>query len=196
MEKSIINITSPSCSCLLHSSNCIACQRKWNRCKDMAFTDWMNFISSHARGPLYLILSMTHFFLPSFPQYLKVYVMHQQDRLLLSQLRLTFPSSMDGARSQNCSKLPHLLELDNRTPPTTSNRAQFGAYGLSQSEAFPPLSPLCSDIDGECDVTLHIKVSASIRSRHLVTRRSPRHFVTLRSEVGAGNWLLFQAVVD
>ena len=52
--------------------------------------------------------------------------MHQQDRLLLSQLRLTFPSSMDGARSQNRSKLPCWLELNNRTPPTTSNRAQFG----------------------------------------------------------------------
>ena len=58
--------TSPSCSCFLHSSNCIACQQKLNRCKDMAFTDWMNFISNHARGPLCLILSMTHFFLPSF----------------------------------------------------------------------------------------------------------------------------------
>ena len=68
-----INIASPSRSCFLHSLNCIACQWKWNRCKDMAFTDWMNFVSNRARGPLYLILSMTHFFLPSFPQYLKVY---------------------------------------------------------------------------------------------------------------------------
>ena len=56
-----------------------------------------------------------------------VYVVHQQDRLLLSQLRLTFPSSMDGARSRNRSKLPRPSELDNRTPPTTMNRAQFGA---------------------------------------------------------------------
>ena len=68
--------------------------------------------------------------------------------------------------------------------------------GLSQSEAFLPLSPLRSDVDGERDITLHIKVSASVCSGHLVTRRSPRHFVTLCSEVGAGNWLLFQAVVD
>ena len=58
--------------------------------------------------------------------YFKVYVMHQQDCLLLSQLRLTFPSSMDGARSQNRSKLPRPLKLDNQTPPTMSNRAQFG----------------------------------------------------------------------
>ena len=28
---------------------------------------------------------------------------------------------------------------------------------LSKSEAFPPLSPGCSDIAHECDVTLHIK---------------------------------------
>ena len=77
-----------------------------------------------------------------------------------------------------------------------TNRAQFGTSGLSQSEAFPPLSPLHSDVDGECDITLDIKVSASVCSGHLVTRRSPRHFVTLCSEVGAGNRLLFQAVVD
>ena len=66
---------------------------------------------------------------------------------------------------------------------------------LSQSEAFPPLSPLHSDVDGERDVTLHIKVSASVCSGHLVTRRSPRHFVTLCSEAGAVGQLLFQAVV-
>ena len=28
---------------------------------------------------------------------------------------------------------------------------------LSQSEAFPPLIPGCSDVAHECDVTLHIK---------------------------------------
>ena len=86
--------------------------------------------------------------------------------------------------------------IDNRTPPTMANRVQFGTKGLSQSEAFLPLSPLHSDVDCECDITLHIKVSASVCSRHLVTRRSPRHFVTRCSEVGAGNRLLFQAVVD
>ena len=64
--------------------------------------------------------------------------------------------------------------IGNRTPPAMMNRAQFGTSGLSQSEAFLPLSPLHSDVDGERDVTLHIKVSACIRSGHLVTRRSPR----------------------
>ena len=122
--------------------------------------------------------------------------MHQQDHLLLSQLRLTFPSSMDGARSRNRSKLPHPSELDNQTPPATSNRAQFGTKGLNQSEAFLPLSPFRSDVDNERDVTLHIKVSVSVRSGHLVTRRSPRHFVTLGSEARAVSRLLFQAVVD
>ena len=62
-----------------------------------------------------------------FQMHFIIYVVHQQDRLLLSQLRLTFPSSMDGARNRNCSKLPHPSKLDNRTPPTTSDRAQFGA---------------------------------------------------------------------
>ena len=122
--------------------------------------------------------------------------MHQQDRLLLGQLRLTFPSSMDGARSRNHSKLPRPSELDNQTPPTTSNRAQSGVEGLNQSEAFPPLNPFRSDVDDECDVTLHIKVSVSVRSGHLVTRHSPRHFVTLGSEARAVSRLLFQAVVD
>ena len=68
--------------------------------------------------------------------------------------------------------------------------------GLSQSEAFPPLSPYRSDVDGERDVTLHIKVSVPIRSGHLVTRHSPRHFMALCSEAGALSRLLFQAVVD
>ena len=77
-----------------------------------------------------------------------------------------------------------------------SDRAQFGVKGLNQSEAFLPLSPFRSDVDDEHDVTLHIKVSASVRSGHLVTRRSPRHFMALCSEVGAVSRLLFQAVVD
>ena len=56
-----------------------------------------------------------------------IYVMHQQDCLLLSQLCLTFPSSMDGARNRDRLKWPCPLELDNRTPPATLDRAQFGA---------------------------------------------------------------------
>ena len=101
-----------------------------------------------------------------------------------------------GAKTAQSCLVCRSSIIDNRTPPAMTNRAQFGMSGLSQSEAFPPLSPLRSDVDGERDVTLHIKVSASICSGHLVTRRSPRHFVTLCSEVGAGNRLLFQAVVD
>ena len=56
----------------------------------------------------------------------QVYVMHQQDCHLLSQLCLTFPSSIDGAGSRNRSKMPRPSELDNRTPTTRLNRAQFG----------------------------------------------------------------------
>ena len=103
---------------------------------------------------------------------------------------------MDGVRNQKGSKRPRLSELDNRTPSTKSDKAQFGAKGLSQSEAFPPLSLYHSDADSECDVTLHIKVSAYICSGHLVTRRSPRHFVALCSQAGALSQLLFQAVAD
>ena len=103
---------------------------------------------------------------------------------------------MDGVRNQKGSKQPHLLELDNRTPPPKSDKAQFDTEGLSQSEAFPPLSPHRSDVDGKRDITLHIKVSAPIRSGHLVTCHSPRHSVALCSEAGALSRLLFQAVVD
>ena len=53
--------------------------------------------------------------------------MHQEDHMLLGQLCLTFPSSMDGVRSQNHSKMPRPSELNNRTPPAMLNRAQFGA---------------------------------------------------------------------
>ena len=56
-----------------------------------------------------------------------VCVMHQQDRLLLSQLHLTFPSSLDRVRNQNRLKRPCPSELNNQTPPTKSDRAQFGA---------------------------------------------------------------------
>ena len=55
--------------------------------------------------------------------YNNIYVVHQQDRLLLSQLHLTFPSSMDGVKSRNSSKLPRPSELDNQTPPAITNRA-------------------------------------------------------------------------
>ena len=57
------------------------------------------------------------------PHFCDIYGMHQQDHLLLSQLHLTFPSSMDGVRSRNRSKLPRPSELDNQTPPTMLNRA-------------------------------------------------------------------------
>ena len=39
---------------------------------------------------------------------------------------------------------------------------------LSQSETFPPLSLGHSDVDNECEVTLHIKVSANAHSWHFV----------------------------
>ena len=79
-----------------------------------------------------------------------------------------FPSSFDRMRNQKArTGLVHrslVIELHplNRTWP------HFGTKSLSQSEAFLPLSLRCSDVDNECDITLHIKVSASIRSWHFV----------------------------
>ena len=66
-------------------------------------------------------IGIWHFFLHEI--YCGIYVVHQQDCLLPSQLRLTFPSIMDGVRNQNCSKRPRPSELGNRTPPTKSDRA-------------------------------------------------------------------------
>ena len=108
VEKSIINITSPSSRCFLHSSNCIACQQKWNRCKDMAFTDWMNFVSNHASSPLYLILSMTHFFLPSFSPVSKSIYCHWCYITCLPQYTSGFCFIMDS-----CSVFiaPHFLQF-------------------------------------------------------------------------------------
>ena len=55
----------------------------------------------HQSIVVHLNIQMNHYHL--IPNYwiipLHLYVMHQQDRLLLSQLRLTFPSSMDGTRN-------------------------------------------------------------------------------------------------
>ena len=45
--------------------------------------------------------------------------------------------------------------------PLNWTRPHFCMQSLSQSEAFPPLSPGHSDVDNEHDITLHIKASAS-----------------------------------
>ena len=106
-EKSIISITSPSCSCFLHSSNCIAYQWKWNRCIDMAFTDSMNLVNNCARGPLYLILSMTHFFLVSLSPLSKSMYCHWCQVTCLLQSTSEFSFIMDS-----CSIFigPHFLQ--------------------------------------------------------------------------------------
>ena len=71
----------------------------------------------------------------------------------------------------------HPSEFGNRTPPTKSDMAPFGAQSLSQSEAFLPLSPQHSDIDNEHDVTLHIKVSASVCSWHFILGLGSEHLL-------------------
>ena len=103
----ITSITSPSHSYFLHSSNCIACQWKWNRCVDMAFTDLMNLVSNRAKGPLYLILSMTHFFLVSFSPLSKSMYCHWCHITCLLQSTSGFCFIMDS-----CSVFigPHFLK--------------------------------------------------------------------------------------
>ena len=67
----------------------------------------------------------------------RIYVVHQQGRLLLSQLR----SSLDGMRNRKArTGLIHwsvVIELH----PLNQTWPHFHVQSLSQSEAFPPLSP-------------------------------------------------------
>ena len=60
----------------------------------------------------------------------------------------------------------------NQTPPSLVTW-----QSLSQSEAFPPLSPEHSDVDNEHDVTLHIKVSACTRSWHFILGLGSEHLL-------------------
>ena len=66
-----------------------------------------------------------------------------------------------------------IIELlpQNRTWP------HFGTQSLSQSEAFPPLSPRHSDVDNEHDITLHIKVSASVHLWYFVLELGSEHLL-------------------
>ena len=88
-----------------------------------------------------------------------------------------FPSSLDGMRNRKartglvCWSLVIELHPLNRTQP------HFGVQSLSQSEAFPPLSPQRSDVDNEHDVTLHIKASASVHSWHFVLGLGSEHLL-------------------
>ena len=55
-----------------------------------------------------------------------IYVMHWQDRLLLSQLRLT-SLQFGWNKEPKGSNWSRPSELVNRTPPSKSDMAQFGA---------------------------------------------------------------------
>ena len=61
--------------------------------------------------------------------------------------------------------------------PLNWTRPHFGTQNLSQSEAFLPLSLQRSDIDNEHEVTLHIKVSASVRSWHFILGLGSEHLL-------------------
>ena len=64
------------------------------------------------------------------------------------------PSSLEGMRSRKALNRYRSLNVAN---DLGQNRDSHCWVCLSQSEAFPPLSPGHSDIDHEHDVTLHIK---------------------------------------
>ena len=88
-----------------------------------------------------------------------------------------FSFSLDGMRNRKArTGLVHrsvVIKLHplNRTWP------HFHAQSLSQSEAFPPLSPRRSNIDNERDVTLYIKASASAHSWHFVLGLGSEHLL-------------------
>ena len=64
------------------------------------------------------------------------------------------PSSLEGTRSHKALNGYRSLNIANDLGQIQDSRCWVC---LSQSEAFPPLSPGCSDVDRECDITLHIK---------------------------------------
>ena len=64
------------------------------------------------------------------------------------------PSSLEGMRSRKALNGYHSLNVGN---DLGQNRDSLCWVCLSQSEAFPPLSPGHSDIACEHDITLHIK---------------------------------------
>ena len=57
------------------------------------------------------------------------------------------------------------------------NRASCCQDCLSQSEAFPPLSPGRSNVKPGCDITLRIKGSANALSGHFVLVLETGHFI-------------------
>ena len=76
-----------------------------------------------------------------------IYVVHLQDRLLSCQLRPAFPLGW----KENEYRSVNGAVYSGRNP------TQAVDSGLSQSEAFPPLSLDRSDVARERDVTLPIK---------------------------------------
>ena len=88
-----------------------------------------------------------------------------------------FPSSFDEMRNRKAQTGLIRLSAVIKLHPLNRTRHHFCAQSLSQSEAFPPLSPRCSDIDNEHDITLHIKASASAHSWHFVLGLGSEHLL-------------------
>ena len=80
--------------------------------------------------------------------------MHLQDRLLSYQLHPAFPP---GRKEDGAVWLQVGIVLLMERSTQDENWTQATDSGLSQSEAFPPLSPDHSDVARECDVILPIK---------------------------------------
>ena len=93
------------------------------------------------------------------------------------------PKCLGLQRVTKCPKrmetLTFIWSVTSRSPSASEQNGLNGGKASDWLRPFAPLSPFRSDADSKRDITLHIKVSASICSGHLVTHRSPRHFVTL-----------------
>ena len=137
----------------------------WRKNIFLEHIGWVVIVLAVLAGPLDLLLldhRMSH--------YLVSYICRASARLPASLSTVPhFPSSLDVIRNRKAqTALIHwsaIIELhpQNRTWP------HFGVQSLSQSKAFPPsLSPRCSDIENEHDVTPHIKVSASDHLWHFL----------------------------
>ena len=75
------------------------------------------------------------------------------------------------------SNWSHLSECDYRTPPSKSDMAPFWHAKPQPIRGFPAIEPMTSNVDNEHDITLHIKVSASIRLWHFVLGLGSEHLL-------------------
>ena len=76
------------------------------------------------------------------------------------------PKGSNGSRPSEC---------DYQTPPSKSDTAPFWHAKPQPIRGFPAIEPVSSDVDNEHDITLHIKVSASVRLWHFILGLGSEH---------------------